>query len=347
MYIKKILIAIVLLGLIVFGYFAYYVYSVMFVPNTAFNNTEAYIYIKSDATYNDVRADLEPLLKDIEKFDALAEQKKYTTNIKAGKYRIKKGMTNNDIINSIRSKNIPIKLSFNNQPSIELLAGRVAKQIEADSLSLLNAMQDQDFLTKNAFTKQTLLGMYLPNSYEFFWNTSADGFRDRMLKEYNRFWNESRLDKARKIGLDPDKVMTLASIVHEESKQKSEQPRIAGVYINRLNNKWPLQADPTLKFAAYQLPKYQNTIIKRVLNVHKEIDSPYNTYKNTGLPPGLIAMPDISAIDAVLNYEKHNYFYFAASADKPGFHKFAKTLAQHNQNARAYQRYLSKQGITK
>ena len=347
MYIKKILIAIVLLGLIVFGYFAYYVYSVMFVPNTAFNNTEAYIYIKSDATYNDVRADLEPLLKDIEKFDALAEQKKYTTNIKAGKYRIKKGMTNNDIINSIRSKNIPIKLSFNNQPSIELLAGRVAKQIEADSLSLLNAMQDQDFLTKNAFTKQTLLGMYLPNSYEFFWNTSADGFRDRMLKEYNRFWNESRLEKARKIGLDPDKVMTLASIVHEESKQKSEQPRIAGVYINRLNNKWPLQADPTLKFAAYQLPKYQNTIIKRVLNVHKEIDSPYNTYKNTGLPPGLIAMPDISAIDAVLNYEKHNYFYFAASADKPGFHKFAKTLAQHNQNARAYQRYLSKQGITK
>lgn len=347
MYIKKILIAIVLLGLIVFGYFAYYVYSVMFVPNTAFNNTEAYIYIKSDATYNDVRTDLEPLLKDIEKFDALAEQKKYTTNIKAGKYRIKKGMTNNDIINSIRSKNIPIKLSFNNQPSIELLAGRVAKQIEADSLSLLNAMQDQDFLTKNAFTKQTLLGMYLPNSYEFFWNTSADGFRDRMLKEYNRFWNESRLDKARKISLDPDKVMTLASIVHEESKQKSEQPRIAGVYINRLNNKWPLQADPTLKFAAYQLPKYKNTIIKRVLNVHKEIDSPYNTYKNTGLPPGLIAMPDISAIDAVLNYEKHNYFYFAASADKPGFHKFAKTLAQHNQNARAYQRYLSKQGITK
>ena len=347
MYIKKILIAIVLLGLIVFGYFAYYVYSVMFVPNTAFNNTEAYIYIKSDATYNDVRADLEPLLKDIEKFDALAEQKKYTTNIKAGKYRIKKGMTNNDIINSIRSKNIPIKLSFNNQPSIELLAGRVAKQIEADSLSLLNAMQDQDFLTKNAFTKQTLLGMYLPNSYEFFWNTTAEGFRDRMLKEYNRFWNESRLEKARKIGLDPDKVMTLASIVHEESKQKSEQPRIAGVYINRLNNKWPLQADPTLKFAAYQLPKYQNTIIKRVLNVHKEIDSPYNTYKNTGLPPGLIAMPDISAIDAVLNYEKHNYFYFAASADKPGFHKFAKTLAQHNQNARAYQRYLSKQGITK
>ena len=142
--------------------------------------------------------------------------------------------------------------------------------------------------------------MYLPNSYEFFWNTSADGFRDRMLKEYNRFWNETRLNKAREIGLNPDKVMTLASIVHEESKQRSEQPRIAGVYINRIKNKWPLQADPTLKFAAYQLPKFRNTVIKRVLNVHKEIDSPYNTYKNLGLPPGLIAMPDISAIEAHL-----------------------------------------------
>lgn len=347
MYIKKILLAIALIGLVVVGYFAYYIYSAMFVPNTAFENSEAYIYISSDATYNDVRKNLEPLLKDINTFDALAKQKKYTTNIKAGKYKIVSGMTNNDIINSIRSKNIPVKVSFNNQPSLELLAGRVAKQIEADSLSLLLSISNSEFLTKKGFSSNTVLGMYLPNSYEFFWNTSADGFRERMLKEYNRFWNEDRINKAKNIGLNPDKVMTLASIVHEESKQRSEQARIAGVYINRLKNKWPLQADPTLKFAAYQLPKYKNTIIKRVLNVHKEIDSPYNTYKNLGLPPGLIAMPDISAIDAVLNFEKHKYFYFAASADKPGYHKFAKTLAQHNQNAREYQRYLSKQGITK
>jgi UPF0755 protein len=141
--------------------------------------------------------------------------------------------------------------------------------------------------------------------------------------------------------------MSLSSIVYEESKQKSEQAKIAGVYINRLKNNWPVQADPTLKFAAYQLPKYKNTIIRRVLNEHKNIDSPYNTYKNAGLPPGLITMPDISAIDAVLNYEKHNYFYFAANAQKLGFHKFAKTLTRHNQNAREYQRYLSRQGINK
>jgi len=187
--------------------------------------------------------------------------------------------------------------------------------------------------------------MYIPNSYEFFWNTSAESFRDRMLNEYTKFWNDSRIEKAKKANLNPDEVIALASIVQEESKQKSEQPRIAGVYINRLKNKWTLDADPTLKFAAYKLPKYKNTIIKRVLNVHKEIVSPYNTYKNQGLPPGLIVMPDISAIDAVLNYEKHSYFFFVVDAKKPGYHKFSKTLAQHNQYAREYHRYLSQQGI--
>jgi len=345
MYFKKILLAIVLIGLVIAGYFAYYIYSAMFVPNTAFNNDEAYIYIKSTASYAQVRADLEPLLKDIKSFDALASRKKYVSNIKAGKYKIKKDMTNNDIINSIRSNSIPVRVSFNNQNSMEQLALRIASQIEADSISLVTAFTDIEFMEQNGFNQATGLGMYLPNSYEFFWNTSAEGFRSKMLKEYNKFWNDSRLAKARAIGLNPYKVMTLASIVQEESKQKSEQPRIAGVYLNRLKNDWPLQADPTLKFAAYQLPKYRNTIIRRVLNEHKAIVSPYNTYKNTGLPPGLIVMPDISAIDAVLNYETHRYFYFAADATKPGFHKFARTLSQHNQNARDYQRHLSKQGI--
>lgn len=347
MYIKKILLAVALIGLVIFGYFAYYVYNAMFVDNTAFNNNEAYIYIKTDATYEDVRADLEPLLKNLKTFDALAKRKQYTTNVKAGRYVIKKGMTNNDIINYIRSNNIPIKVSFNNQPSLYDLAGRVSQQIEADSLELATAMNDSLFLSKSGFTKATALGMYIPNSYEFFWNTSAEGFRDRMLKEYDRFWTKDRVEKAKAIGLNRDEVMALASIVYEESKQKAEQPIIAGVYMNRLKNNWPLDADPTLKFAAYQLPQYKNTVIKRVLNVHKEIDSPYNTYKNLGLPPGLIAMPDISAIDAVLNYEKHSYFFFVADAKKPGHHKFSETIGQHNQYAREYHRYLSQQGIRK
>lgn len=347
MYIKKILWAVAIIGLLIFGGIAYYIYGAMFQPNTKFENETAYVYIPTDANYIQVRQQLEPLLKDMGSFDALAKRKKYTSNIKAGRFAISKGMNNNEIINSIRSKNLPIKIAFNNQHSLEELAGRISTQIEADSVSLLNAMIDNTFLEKNGFTKATALGMYLPNSYEFFWNTSAEGFREKILTEYNRFWNESRLEKAKQLNLSPDEVMTLASIVHEESKQADEQPRVAGVYLNRLRIGMPLQADPTLKFAAYQLPEYKDTVIRRVLNVHKEIDSPYNTYKNLGLPPGLIAMPDLSAIKAVLNPEKHNYLYFAADAKRLGYHKFAKTLAQHNNNAREYQRYLSSQGINR
>jgi UPF0755 protein len=347
MYIKKILLAIVFIGLIVASYFAYYVYKTMMDANTSFNNDTAYVYIATNSTYQEVKEQLQPLLKDIKTFDALAKQKKYVTNVKAGRFAITKGMNNNDIINSIRSKNLPIKLSFNNQESLKKLAGRVSIQIEADSVSLLNAMKDTSFLAQNGFNEATALGMYLPNSYEFFWNTSAEQFRDRMFKEYNRFWNITRNEKAKAIGLSIDHVIALASIVYEESKQAAEQPRIAGVYMNRIRIGMPLQADPTLKFAAYQLPEYKDSVIKRVLNIHKDIVSPYNTYKNLGLPPGLIAMPDISAIDAVLNYEKHQYLYFAADAKHFGFHKFAKNLSQHNVNAREYQQYLSSQGIHK
>ena len=347
MYIKKILWAIALLGLVAAAIFAYYVYNAMLAPNTKFANDEAYILVPSNASYDDVREQLVPLLEDMDSFDALAVRKKYNTNLKAGRFAIKKGMSNNDIINSIRSNNLPINVAFNNQETLAKLAGRISSQIEADSTALVTAMTDADFLSENGFSKATALGMYIPNSYELFWNTSAEAFRDRMLKEYNRFWNDNRNAKAKAIGLSRDEVMALASIVHEESKQASEQPRIAGVYMNRIRIGMPLQADPTLKFAAYQLPEYKNTIIKRVLNKHKEIKSPYNTYLNAGLPPGLIAMPDISAINAVLNYEKHSYLYFAANAKKLGFHKFAKTLSQHNINAREYQRYLSAQGINK
>jgi len=345
MYIKKILLAILVIGLIVAAFFANFVYKAMLKPNTTFNNDTAYIYIPSNASYEEVRNQLEPLLDDIESFDDLAEKKKYIDNVRGGKYAIKKAMTNNDIINAIRINDLPIKVSFNNQSTLEKLAGRVSKEIEADSTTLLNAMKDKTFLRENGFNNATALGMYLPNTYKFHWHTSGEGFRNKMLDEYNKFWTDARIQKAHDIGLSQNQVIALASIVYEESKQASEQPRIAGVYLNRIRIGMPLQADPTLKFAAYKLPKYKNTVIKRVLNVHKDIESPYNTYKNRGLPPGLIAMPDISAIDAVLSYEKHKYLYFAADAKHFGYHKFAKTLAQHNVNAREYHRYLSSQGI--
>ncbi len=347
MYIKKILWGIALLGLVIMGVIAYFIYGAMFHPNTSFEEESKYIYIPTNSRYDDVRKQLEPLLQDIGSFDALAKQKKYTTNIKSGRFVIKKGMNNNEIINSIRSNNVAVRVSFNNQNSLESLAGRISKQLEVDSLSLLTAMKDTTFLLKNGFNKATALGMYLPNSYDFFWNSSAEDFRSKMLNEYKKFWTEDRIAKAKSVNLTPNRVMALASIVYEESKKKDEQSRIAGVYINRLRIGMPLQADPTIKFAAYQLPKYKNTIIRRVLNVHKEIDSPYNTYKYAGLPPGLVTMPDMSAIKAVLNHEKHSYLYFAADPKRLGYHRFAKTLQQHNVNARAYQRYLNSQGIRK
>ena len=264
MYIKKILLAIVVIGLIVAAFFANFVYKAMLKPNTAFNNESAFVFIPSNAKYEQVRSQLEPLLLDIDAFDDLADQKKYRTNIKAGRFEIKKGMTNNDIINSIRSKNLPIKLSFNNQETLEKLAGRISVQIEADSLSILNAMTDSSFLSKNKFNAATVLGMYLPNSYEFFWNTSPDQFRARMLKEYRRFWNDTRLKKAEALKFSPNEVITLASIVHEESKQASEQPRIAGVYMNRLRIGMPLQADPTIIYCVKEIKGFDMGIAQGV-----------------------------------------------------------------------------------
>lgn len=347
MYIKKLIWAVALLGLLVAAYFAYFVYSAMFKPNTAFNNEEAYIYLPTGANYFEVRSQLEPLLIDINKFDALAKQKKYVSNIKAGKYAIKRGMNNNDIINSIRSNNLPIKVAFNNQETLEDLSGRIASQIEADSLSILNALTSEDFLKSNGFELKTALGMYIPNSYEFFWNTSAEQFRDRMLREYHRFWTEARIEKAKALNLTPNQVMTLASIVQKETSKVDERPKVAGVYVNRLKVGMPLQADPTVIYAIKEKTGDFKQVIKRVLFKDLELDSPYNTYKYAGLPPGLITMPDISSIDAVLNYEKHDYYYFVADVNNFGYHKFAKNLSQHNRNREEYVRWINQQGVNR
>jgi len=347
MYIKKILLAIALIGLVIAGYFAYFVYNAMLKPNTAFNNDIAYIYVPTNATYNEVREQLEPLLKDIDSFDALAVRKEYTTNIKAGRFPIKKGMSNNDIINSIRINNLPIKLSFNNQERIEDLAGRIAQQIEPDSLSLLKAMTDSTFLKEKNFTKQTVMNMYVPNTYEFFWNTSPELFRDKMLGEYYRFWNDSRQAKRKALKLSVNEVMTIASIVQKETAKVDERPRVAGVYLNRIRKSWPLEADPTVIYAKKLKENNFDQVIKRVLYKDLDIDSKYNTYKYPGIPPGPITMPDVSAIDAVLNAEQHNYMFFVADVKNFGYHKFAKTLAQHNANKRLYTQWISSQGINR
>ena len=256
-------------------------------------------------------------------------------------------MSNNELVDLLRGGNqTPMKLSFNNQDTLEKLAGRIAEQIEADSISILHAITDQEFLQKNNLTEASVLGIFVPNSYQYFWNTSAEKFRDRSLKEFNTFWNTERIAKAKKLNLTKHEVITIASIVQKETAQASERPLVAGLYLNRLRDGWPLGADPTIIFALKQ-KLGQDTVIKRVLNKDLTIDSPYNTYTNRGLPPALISMPDISAIDAVLNDKRHDYYYMCASVTKLGYHEFAKTLAQHNVNASKYHKWVSKQGINR
>ncbi|NJB35890.1 endolytic transglycosylase MltG [Croceivirga sp. JEA036] len=344
---KKVIWATALLGLLVCGIFAYYVYSAIFTPNTVFSNEEAYVFIPSDAGFGEVMQQLAPLLDDADSFVAVARRKGYTTNVKGGKYALKKGMNNNEIVNALRSGNLPVKVTFNNQESVATLSGRIATQLEPDSLSLLKSLSDATFLTENGFDEPNYLSMYIPNTYEFFWNTSAEGIRARMLKEYNRFWNEERRAKAKQLGMKPNQVTALASIVQKETVKVDERPRVAGVYLNRLKRGMLLQADPTVIYAIKKETGNYDTIIKRVLFRDLEMDSPYNTYKYAGLPPGPITMPDVSSIDAVLNSEKHDYLYFVADVSRFGYHMFAKTLAQHNQNKVQYVRWLNQQKINR
>lgn len=347
MYIKKILLFILLAGLVVGGIFAYRVYDAIFASNTSFSNEQAFVFIPSDANFLDVEEQLNPLLEDTDSFRKVAERKGYISNIKAGKYAIRKGMNNNEIINSLRSNNIPVKVAFNNQETLKDLAGRISLQLEPDSLLLMNKLNNPDFLKANGFSDDTKLEMYVPNSYEFFWNTSAEDFRDRMLKEYKRFWNEKRLEKAKALNMTPSEVVSLAAIVHKETSKIDERPRVAGVYLNRIRKGMLLQADPTVIYAIKKHTGNYDTIIKRVLYKDLELDSPYNTYKYAGIPPGPITMPDISAIDAVLNSEKHDYLYFVANVENFGYHMFAKTLAQHNRNKEQYIRWINKQKVNR
>lgn len=347
MYIKRILLFILFAGLVVGGIFAYMVYDAIFAPNTSFSNETAFVFIPSDAGFEDVKQQLDPLLEDMDSFRKVADRKGYISNIKAGKYAIQKGMNNNEIINSLRSNNIPVKVAFNNQETLEDLAGRIALQLEPDSIILINKLNDPDFLKSNGFSDDTKLEMYVPNSYEFFWDTSAEDFRDRMLKEYKHFWNEKRLEKAKTLNLTPSEVVSLAAIVHKETAKVDERPRVAGVYLNRIRKGMLLQADPTVIYAIKKHTGNYDTIIKRVLYKDLKLDSPYNTYKYGGIPPGPITMPDISAVDAVLNPEKHDYLYFVANVENFGYHMFAKTLAQHNRNKQQYIRWINKQKVNR
>lgn len=339
---KKIILYVSLAVLVGVAYFGFKVYQIVFTPNTNFSEEKVSVYIPTDATFEEVKAIVSPFIKDMDKFETLANRRGYSTEIKAGKFELTKNMNTNSIVSALR-RSVPVRVTFNNKERLENFVGRVASQIEPDSIQLLQAFKEPTFLEENGFTEETVFTMLLPNTFEFYWNTSAVKFRDQMAKEYFRFWNDERKAKAEKLGLTPIQVSILASIVQKETAKVEERPRVAKVYLNRMNVGMPLQADPTVIYA-YKLSSNDfNQVIKRVYYKHLEVDSPYNTYRNVGLPPGPIFMPDVNAIDAVLSPEQHDFIYFCASVERFGYHEFATTLEQHNVNAKKYSAWLNTQ----
>jgi UPF0755 protein len=317
-------------------------YRDIFSDNTKFSENEFFVHIPSDATYEDVKKIISPFIENMDYFEMVASKRSYIENVKSGRFLFKKGMNSFELVSTLR-QNVPVKLAFNNQERLENVVGRVGSQIEADSISLMKIFKDSTFLKENGFTEDNVISICLPNTYEFYWNTKADKFRDKMIKEYRKFWNNERTSKALKLGLTPVQVMTLASIVHKETVKKDERPRVARVYLNRLKLGMPLQADPTVIFAKKKQLSNFDTIIKRVYFNDLKINSPYNTYFYLGLPPGPIAMPDITAIEAVVIPEDNDYIYFCASVSKFGYHEFASDLNQHAANRKKYVEWLDKQ----
>lgn len=343
-FILKIIFLVLLSGIVVAGISFFKAYNKIFAPNIELENLNSdFIFIPTGSGYRDVAILLfdRGIIADRAAFEWLAEKKNYKNHVHPGRYRLEQGMSNNELINMLRSgEQVPVNVTFNNIRDREELAGLVAGQLELDSLDLLHKMNDQRIITSYGFEEETFTCMFIPNTYEFYWNTSPSEFLERMAKEYKKFWNEERKQKAHDLGLSQSEVTILASIVQEEQKQHvDERPVIAGVYINRLNKGMRLEADPTVKYAVGEMG------LKRVLTRHTKINSPYNTYRNKGLPPGPICLPDISSIDAVLNYQKHDYIFMCAKDDFSGYHNFAETHAQHVRNSKAYQRALNQRGI--
>jgi len=340
---KKWLLLLLTAIIAVAGIFAYQMYKKIYGTNVDLQGRpHTYLYIHSGSGVEDVyeRIQAQGLVKDFASFEWLAAKKNYPNHVYPGKYKITDGMSNNALIEKLRSgAQEPVDLTFNNIRTIPQLAGVISGQIEADSARLVILLNDDSFLEQFEMTPQTVPSIFIPNTYELWWNTSARGFIKRMYKEYHKFWKGKKRNKARKMDMTPVQVTTLASIVDEETLHDDEMPDIAGVYINRLELGMRLQADPTIKYAIGDFS------INRVLKKHLDTDSPYNTYKYPGLPPGPIAIPSIAAIQAVLNHSNHNYLYFAASPDFSGYHNFSKTHRQHIINARKYQRALNQRRI--
>ncbi len=305
-------------------------------------DAEVRIYVPTGSSYDDLKDTLRSagVLRNERNFIITSRLKSFGRAVKPGSFIIEPGMSNNNIVNMLRSgQQAPVNVTFNNIRTLGELAGKIGGQIEADSATLLAFLADENNYRADGFDRRTVISVFIPDTYQLYWSVDATAFYRRMLKEYRTFWNEDRKAAAEALDLTPAEVSVLASIVDEEASKADEKPRIAGVYINRLRQGIPLQADPTVKYAV------NDFTLRRILNRHLDVDSPYNTYKFRGLPPGPIRCPSRSGLEAVLNAEKHEYIYFVARHDASGYHHFSRTLAEHNRYAAAYRRELNRRGI--
>ena len=340
--IRGLLYVFLMIGLMILAVIGVIGYRILYWPN--FHPSEIkYVYIREDS--KDFQALCETLrdstgCKNIKSFELLAAFRKYPENMKSGKYAVEPKMNNNALLDKLRrGQQTPVRLTFNNVRLIGDLMERLADQLMIDSDDLLSLIGNETYCKSLGFDLLSVKAMFIPNTYEVYWNISAEKLIERMKREYKLFWNDERRTKAENIGLSPIEVSILASILEEESALADEYPIIAGLYINRLHRGMLLQADPTIKYALGDFT------LQRILNIHLQVDSPYNTYMYTGLPPSPIRIPSIKGMDAVLDYTHHNYLYMCAKDDSSGRHNFAVTLAEHNRNAARYHTELNKRGI--
>lgn len=332
----------VLAGLVIMVLLVYKFYGRIYETNVSMDADQELFYIPtgSDFEYVIDNLDEKGIIDSRKSFRWVAIKKGYDKNVRPGRYKIRNGLSNNELVNMFRSGNQdPVMVVFNNMRTLNQVAGKVARYLEGDSVEFAAFMANDALLENYGFARETFTAMFIPDTYEFFWTTSPEKFVERMNREYEKFWSGERDRKAKRIEMTRTDVLTLASIVDEETLYNDENAKVAGLYMNRLDRGMALQADPTLKFAMGDFT------VKRILNEDKKIESPYNTYKYKGLPPGPISIPSISAIDAVLNYEKHKYVFMCAKADFSGYHAFARSLTEHNRNAKAYQKVLNTRRI--
>lgn len=327
-------------GILLFGG---YIYQQIF---SSLTKIDQIILVPTGTNYQVLKDSLRSngLLKNEFVFDWLCSKKKYQ-NIYPGRYLVNSDMELNSLVNMLRlGDQKPLNIIFNNISTIQDLAGKLSNQIEADSLSLLQAFSDEMFFSTYDFNEVSIRKLFIPNTYEVYWTISPIEFLERMQKEYNRFWSDTRLLKAEAIGLSPHEVSVLASIVQKETAKSDEQPVVAGLYMNRLKQGMKLQSDPTVIYAMKEKEGF-DLVVRRVLKKDLKIKSPYNTYYYKGLPPNPICIPEMSSLISVLNYTKHDYVYMCAKEDFSGYHNFTKSWSEHKRNAKRFQAALSAKGV--